>query len=78
MNKILFHPQIGAAEAQRIAAGQGGRLVYRCNRQHILMAQGEVDRSVAAIDAGDFDAALASLRTAHQALFGGSVMEVQP
>lgn len=69
MNKILFHPQIGAAEAQRIAAGQGGRLVYRCNRQHILQAKDEVDRSAAAIDAGDFTGALASLRTARQALF---------
>lgn len=78
MSKILFHPQITAAEAQRIAAGQGGRLVYRGNPQRLRQAMAQTDRSIAAIDAGDFDGALVSIRSARQALFGGSVSEVQP
>lgn len=39
MGKILFHPQITAAEAMTIASNQGGRLVYRGNRQRIAQAK---------------------------------------
>lgn len=78
MSKILFHPQLTAAQAMDIAAGQGGRLVWRGNRQQLEQAQREIDRCGEAVTAGDYTAALGCIRSAGGALFCGSVLEVQP
>ena len=32
--QILFHPQLKAIDAARIAREQGGRLVWRSSRRH--------------------------------------------
>lgn len=65
---ILFHPQITAAEAKGIAAGQGGRAVW--SRGRIVLAMQHNDQAAAEIEAGDYDAALGSLRAAHEVMFG--------
>ncbi len=76
MGKILFHPQISAAEAASIAASQGGRLTYRIGSARIRQARYHPDLSAGGIDSENYGAALIQLRAAHTLLCGGGAGEV--
>ena len=71
MSNILFHPQLKLTEAYRLAREQGGMLVYSMGRVRIREAMRHNDQAAAEIEAGEYDAALVSLRAAHEAIFGG-------
>lgn len=67
---ILFHPQLKAIDALRIARGQGKRMVWRTDRNRIKQAMQHNDQAAAAIEAEDYNTALGHLRAAREAAFG--------
>lgn len=68
MSKILFHPEITAAEALRIAQAQGGRLVWRGVRERITTAQRDVERAAIAAQSQHYLPALDHIRAADSAI----------
>ena len=75
--QILFHPQLKAIDAARIAREQGGRLVWRSTRQHIKQAMRHTDQAAVASEAEDYYSALQHLRAA-RAEIDRCVPEVLP
>lgn len=74
---ILFHPQLKAIDAARIAREQGGRLVWRSARQRIKQAMQHTDQAAVAAEAEDYYNALQHLRAA-RAEIERNVPEVMP
>lgn len=72
---ILFHPQLKAIDALRIAKGQGRRMVWRADRNRIKQAMQHNAQAAAAIEAEDYDAALGHLRAAHETALGDAKEE---
>lgn len=75
--QILFHPQLKAIDAARIAREQGGRLVWRSARQRIKQAMQHTDQAAVAAEAEDYYNALQHLRAA-RAEIERNVPEVMP
>lgn len=70
MSKILFHPQLKAIDAVRIAKEQGCRLVWR---QRLRKAQYHADAAHVAILNGQHEKALQHIRNGQQ-----QIAEVMP
>lgn len=71
--QILFHPNITAGEAVRIAREHGGRMMWLNARLCIIRAQILADAADAAVRRGHYETALQKIRAAdHQ------IAEVQP
>lgn len=77
MSKILFHPNLNLHEAHRIAAEQGGSLIWSGGRVRLLNAMRLADQAAAAAEAEDYLTALGYWRAAC-AEIKKNVPEVQP
>jgi len=70
-SNILFHPQLKAIDALRIARAQGCRLVWRsATSVRIVKAMEHSRRANAAIETGDYEAALQHIRAARHQVDG--------
>lgn len=67
MGELLFHPNLNLSEAEVIAREQGCRLVWSRGRVRLLKAQAHADAAGAAVEGGNYGAALGHIGAAlHQ------------
>lgn len=75
MSNLLFHPQITGAEALRIAAGQGGTLVWRQGRVRLVKCLHHAEAANEAAQAGQYEAALGHIAAARRQVEGVEVTQ---
>lgn len=70
MSNLLFHPQVTGAEALRIAAGQGGTLVWRQGRVRLVKCRYHAEAANEAALSGQYEAALGHIAAARKQVEG--------